>query len=237
MEFIMTSTLIYSPFTYCVTFIPTGQKYYGVRYAKNCHPTTLWKSYFTSSTTIHKLINTHGIDAFTCEIRKLFTTAKDAVLYEHKFLTKINAAANPYWFNNSNGGKTFCVTPESSAKSGLKHRGKIISVETRQKMSVALSGKRYPNRGAMNSETKQKISQSLIGIKKPPKTIFCSFCKKDIIGASNASRWHLDNCKKNPAYVKPVNIIKIEISCPYCNKTSTNRLSMMRFHFDKCKYK
>jgi len=37
------------PYTYKLIFKPTGQYYYGVRYAKGCQPSDLWDKYFTSS--------------------------------------------------------------------------------------------------------------------------------------------------------------------------------------------
>ena len=117
----MTSTSIYTPFTYCITFILTGQRYYGVRYAKDCHPDQLWSTYFTSSTKIKSLIEKHGKDSFTFQIRKIFITGKDACLWETKFLTKINAAKQPNWFNKHNGSSKFYVTPESIQK-GLDTR-------------------------------------------------------------------------------------------------------------------
>jgi len=195
----MTSNTIYTPFTYCITFTITGQKYYGVRYAKNCHPSQLWTTYFTSSSIIKNLINLHGTDVFLYEIRKTFLSATDACNYEHKFLTKINAAKNPKWLNLSNSGGKFHCTPESSAKCGLKHRGKTMSVETREKISNSSKGRqnvRKGKRGIVTDEAKLKISTALKGIPKPAKTLCCPYCLLEVVGASNAKRWHFENCKK-----------------------------------------
>jgi hypothetical protein len=112
----MTSNDIYTPFTYCITFIPTGKRYYGVRYAKDCHPEQLWTTYFTSSVTIADLIKEHGKESFTSQVRKTFITAKQARSWETKFLTRISAAQSPEWLNGNNGSATFHSTPESVQK-------------------------------------------------------------------------------------------------------------------------
>jgi len=36
-------------YTYCIGWTVNNVSYYGVRYAKNCHPSDLWVTYFTSS--------------------------------------------------------------------------------------------------------------------------------------------------------------------------------------------
>lgn len=116
----MTSTSIYTPFTYCITFLLTGQRYYGSKYANNkkeiAHPSQLWTTYFTSSETINSLIEEHGVDSFTFEIRKIFKTKEETVSWESKFLTKINAAQSPNWLNVSNGNGKFHSTTESVQK-------------------------------------------------------------------------------------------------------------------------
>jgi|LakMenEpi03Aug12_release.lakeMendotaPanAssembly.Ray.scaffolds.fasta_scaffold07873_2 hypothetical protein len=236
----MTSNTIYTPFTYCITFTITGQKYYGVRYAKNCHPMQLWTTYFTSSVTIKNLIILYGKDVFLYEIRKTFSSAADARNYEHKFLSKINAAKNPKWLNSSNGSGKFHCTPESSAKAGFKHRGRTISVETREKIRNSSKGRQNVRKGkcgVVSNETKLKISASSKGISKPSKTICCPYCFLEIKGASNAKRWHFENCKKHPDYIKPVALQKPMIHCPFCSSSSSNRLNMQRWHFENCKNK
>ena len=52
--------LIYTPYTYLLKFKPTGQVYYGVRFASNCHPNDFFIDYFTSSKIIKFLIENFG---------------------------------------------------------------------------------------------------------------------------------------------------------------------------------
>lgn len=78
-----------TPFTYKVTHIPSGKWYYGVRYADNCHPSDLWKTYWTSSKPINYLIEQDGYKSFEIEIRQTFKTKNEAISWEAKVLRRI----------------------------------------------------------------------------------------------------------------------------------------------------
>ena len=78
-----------APFTYRVTHRPSGTWYYGVRYAKGCHPNDLWKNYYTSSSAISKLLSEDGADNFVTEIRKTFSTPQKARDWELRVLRRI----------------------------------------------------------------------------------------------------------------------------------------------------
>jgi hypothetical protein len=117
-----------TPFTYVITHIPTGKKYYGVRYKKGCLPSDLWSTYFTSSKIIHALINQDGKEAFSFEIRKTFSSVKHCLIWETTVLHRLNARDNAQWLNNHNGGNTF-------------YNNTPASIETREKMSKVRKGK------------------------------------------------------------------------------------------------
>lgn len=72
------------PYTYRIQFTPTGEYYYGVRHAKDCKPSELWITYFTSSAVVKHLIKEHGKDKFTFEVRKIFESAESAITWESK---------------------------------------------------------------------------------------------------------------------------------------------------------
>lgn len=86
-------------FTYLIKCLPTNQFYYGVSFRKGTHPDRLWVEYFTSSTTVHKLISTYGKDAFEFEIRKTFTDPTAAQHWEAKVLKRMKVVGNPKWIN------------------------------------------------------------------------------------------------------------------------------------------
>lgn len=90
---------IYTPFTYLLKFKPTNQFYYGVKFAKNCHPDDLFKTYFSSSKVVNKLIKDFGKEAFDFEIRKTFKTAKAAIAWEKTVLSRMKVLKSNKWLN------------------------------------------------------------------------------------------------------------------------------------------
>lgn len=159
---------IYQPFTYVLTFKPTGQRYYGVRYAKNANPSQLWTTYFTSSNIIKSLIKEHGIEAFTAEVRRTFETKNSAVLWEHKVLSRLDAAHSDKWLNRVNGDANFSSilnwSDEARAKYSNKRKGIQFTKEHRENLSKAKKG------SIQSAETKAKRSAALKGRKRPPRS-------------------------------------------------------------------
>lgn len=158
---------IYQPFTYLITFLPTGQRYYGVRTKRKCHPTELWHLYFTSSKTVRQLIAEHGKDAFTFEIRKTFDNAESAILWEHRVLARLDAARNPLYLNKNNGDRKFLPKlqhdEDTKSKIGAKHKGKTMTQEAKDKMFQTRT-ERFGNLLPWQSaESNLKRSQTLKG--------------------------------------------------------------------------
>ena len=96
-----------TPYTYIITHLPTGKRYYGSRYSQYCRPDDLWFKYFTSSRAVHELIEQDGRDAFKVSIRKTFTDVAECRSWESRFLHKIDARSNDKWINAHNGGPDF----------------------------------------------------------------------------------------------------------------------------------
>ena len=169
---------IYTPFTYRITFNPTGQSYYGVRTRKNCHPNELWTRYFTSSKQVKQLIAEFGTSAFDFEIRKTFNTKQDAILWEHRVLTRLDVVNNNNWLNENIGGKLFVskdtLTEEHKRKVALSQLGKKrkpYSEDHKRKISEAKKGKPPPNKGKpMSEEQKQLMSKIRTGTKSSAET-------------------------------------------------------------------
>jgi len=145
-----------TPYTYLIKHIPTNMYYYGVRYAKGCHPSEFWITYKTSSKHIAQLINEFGVDSFIFEIRKIFNNIDSARFWESKVLKRINAANRKDFINRTDN---ISISHEA-AERGRKNR---VSSEA-HKLAVSKVGK--ANRGLKRSaETKIKIINGLIGNK------------------------------------------------------------------------
>ena len=110
-----------TPYTYIIYCKPTQQTYYGVRYAKDCDPSDLWLSYFTSSSYVRELIKLYGKDAFIYEIRKTFTSSYVARLWEQKVLRRMKVTSRKDFINRTssgfpNKGEFIWITKEQESK-------------------------------------------------------------------------------------------------------------------------
>jgi len=180
---------IYQPFTYLITFLPTGQRYYGVRTKRGCHPDQLWKTYYTSSKVISQLISLHGPDAFRVEIRRTFTTKDEAILWEHRVLRRLNAAQHPGYLNRNNGDRKFI-------NHGITMNGKRHTEDAKKRMSINSSGSKNPNWGgkAFTEETRRKLSKARTGVKESAEVVEAK--RQRVLGSNNPNygkRFHWYN--------------------------------------------
>jgi hypothetical protein len=150
------------PFTYCITHIQTNKRYYGCRYAIGCHPNDLGTTYFTSSKIMKSIIISEGLENFSFEIRKTFSSVEKCRSWEHRVLTKLDAAKSEKWFNRHNGGEKFCnikhsdetrkrylirinVTVNLKASLNPKKLEKQWLKQTAKEHSRKNSGRNFPN--------------------------------------------------------------------------------------------
>jgi hypothetical protein len=200
-----------TPFTYSIYCKPTNQYYYGTRYAVGCQPSDLWQTYFTSSKVVKSLINLYGKEAFDIKIRKIFKTKHQALLWEEKFLKRVQAAQSPKWLNKHNGNKTFYCTGHQG------NLGRKQSDETKLKRRLANLGKKRP---PFSAEHRQKIRDAKLGVK-----------------MSDEARMKMSQSRKNkpksPEHKANLSFVK-KIECPHCHRIG-QFANMKRHHFDKCK--
>jgi hypothetical protein len=163
---------IYQPYTYLIGWSNHNKWYYGVRYAQNCNPQDLWKTYFTSSKHVKKFREEYG-EPDVVQVRKIFNTKKSAILWEEKVLQKLNVRNNDNWLN-----KNDCSAPPTysgeehpnfdnkwtseqkiiqSEKLKGKLKGLVRTEEDRKNKSIAAK-ERWSRPGE-----KEKLSQKMIG--------------------------------------------------------------------------
>ncbi len=166
-----------TPFTYVVTHVATGRRYYGAKYSKGCEPPDLWVTYFTSSRVIRDLVKTEGREAFQVEVRKIFTSVGDCLSWELGVLRRLKVDTNDHWFNKSIGGKRFYSvlareqnpnfgkhwhTPQGTRdKIAASLSGKKKSDSHRHNIAIALEGSSNPMFGKnVTDDTRKKIAEA-----------------------------------------------------------------------------
>ena len=97
----------YVPYTYIITFKETGEFYYGSKYGVDANPEYFWIRYFTSSKTIHKLIELYGKDSFEVEVLQTFKTSEETQLNEQRLIR--DSIYKKLSLNGAIGG--VCVNP------------------------------------------------------------------------------------------------------------------------------
>ena len=129
------------PYTYLIKYRPTGKVYYGFRSANKVDPhQDLWKHYFTSSPSVHKLIEETGLDSFDVEIRKTFKTKEQAVAWETRVLRRCKVLHDDRWLNQNVAGY-IVPTRESRKKISDFHKDKPKSEEHKKNLSASQKGK------------------------------------------------------------------------------------------------
>jgi hypothetical protein len=130
-----------TPYTYHICWSNLNIHYYGVKYSKECHPSDLWTTYFTSSTYVQEFRNNFG-EPDIIQVRKIFDNVNKARDWEYKVLRRLNVINDEKWLNKSDGSNNF-------------GRYGNVTNETRQKMRDG-----QLKRGPVSEETKQKISKN-----------------------------------------------------------------------------
>tara|TARA_B110000977_G_scaffold28086_1_gene35842 strand:+ start:541 stop:1176 length:636 start_codon:yes stop_codon:yes gene_type:complete len=131
------------PFTYLITHIQTGMRYYGSKSSKGCSPEDLGKSYFSSSKRIKRIILDEGVLAFKFEVRKTFGSMEEAVRWEARFLRRIQASKSKDWFNMHNGDGNFVNKGGYRLTETTKSRMRKPKSEShREKLKIHLDNKR-----------------------------------------------------------------------------------------------
>jgi hypothetical protein len=87
-----------TPYTYLIRWSTHNKWYYGVRFGKGCNPADLWTTYFTSSKRV-KLFRELNGEPDIIQVRKIFKTPKEALLWEEKVLKRCKVVYDNKWHN------------------------------------------------------------------------------------------------------------------------------------------
>lgn len=161
-----------TPYTYLIGWSNHNKYYYGVRFAKGCHPSDLWNPYKTSSKHVKRFIEECG-DPDILIIRKTFFDIESARIWEENVLTRLKVVDRSDFLNKTanksippglNLGCKYTEESKRKMSEGQKARGgngpKKHSEETKRKMSEKRKGHK-PALGSKWTE-EQKLKQSIL---------------------------------------------------------------------------
>lgn len=104
---------------------------------------------------LYASMNKHGVENFGVSVLSTAETSEEATNLERLWIILLNSRDKKYGYNISEGGPGatgYRHSPESKAKIGSKHRGKLVSQETREKLRLAASAHKHA------PEAKAKLS-------------------------------------------------------------------------------
>lgn len=238
--------LVQTPYTYLIGWSRLNKWYYGCRYAKNCHPSDLWKTYFTSSNHVKKFRKDFG-EPDVVEIRHKFTTPQRAKLWEETVLRKLRVDISDSWLNvRASSFNGIVMTDEIRHKISTSLTGKVQSAETKMKKSLALTGRvksqsernniSQAKQGKTNSET-HKTNMSIGRLK-----LLASGWKytptEEVKQKLRKPKTRTDNYKYPKSETHKNNIainnnMKIKCSCVSCQRVISANLLRKHYQLHK----
>ena len=134
----------YQPYTYLVGWSLLNKWYYGVRFAKDCRPSDLFETYFTSSNYVKEYYKLHG-KPDVIQVRKFFQNIDDARCWEHKVLKRLHAVANDTWLNQTDNKSISYEKGLLGCKIAAQvNKGSLRSKEHCNAIKQALTGRTRP---------------------------------------------------------------------------------------------
>lgn len=147
-----------TPYTYHIAWTKEDVHYYGVRFAKACHPDDLWKTYFTSSKKVAAFRESHG-EPNTIEIRKIFDSPEKARVWEVKVIRRLNAPSRKNWLNLSDHNDKFYHEGPRGPQSE-EHKRKLRDSRKGRKLSEEHKAKLHE--GRRNSKNSEKHAAAVL---------------------------------------------------------------------------
>lgn len=163
--------LEYVPYVYIIKHKTTGMKYIGVRYAKGCHPTDLWTTYFTSSSLVKKLVAEFGPDDFKTKILHTYPDdPKSAVLKEAHYFKFIKLRDDYLNITFSSGCQDLRISSKAGKVGGAIVYSKKIGIfrsDEDRKLWASAAGK-------IGGAVQRDLKLGIHGLTKEQRLINCS---------------------------------------------------------------
>ena len=158
------------PYTYLIGWSKHQVYYYGVRFAKDCHPDDLWESYFTSSKYVSEFVESNG-NPDVIQIRKTFDNPDQAIDWESRVLKKMSVTKRDDFLNKWDGKHVsydVLTRPKSE-----EYKRKMSEIFTGRPGLVGEDNPMYGKRGELSphynvpktEKHREKIRNALLGKK------------------------------------------------------------------------
>ena len=134
--------LEYTPYTYLIGWSETNTFYYGVKYAKFCHPSTFFIDYFTSSDVVEEYLKEHG-DPDIIEIRKTFDNSEDAIKYERTVLRRMRVVFDKRFLNKRDASGNWPYLPKKFTRETIPSKEELIKLYIDEKKSRKFLARHY----------------------------------------------------------------------------------------------
>jgi hypothetical protein len=153
------------PYTYLIGWPDHNLWYYGVRYARNCDPSDLWRTYFTSSIHVARKRLELGEPPLV-QIRRTFSDHSAARKWERRVLQRMHVRDDQRFINRTDN-KAFPPEkhPDHIEAVAEKLRGKKRTPEQRANISA---GRKGTGRAPKSAATRRKMSEA--ARQRPPRT-------------------------------------------------------------------
>ena len=122
-------------YTYLIGWSIHKKYYYGARYKSTAKPNDLLKTYFTSSKIVHHFIKENG-NPDIIQIRKIFSSKKETIDWEHKVLRRLKVRFKKEWLNQTDN-KGISLTKEGLENIKNKNKGLKRSKQVKLRMSLS----------------------------------------------------------------------------------------------------
>ena len=225
-----------TPYTYKIEWSNTKMKYYGVRYAKNCHPSDLFVTYFTSSSYVTNYIKKHGLPD-VIQVRRIFTKVdrvNEAREWECKVLRKLQVHKRTDYLNQSTGKGIPPLIGNLNPMRNPEHKKKFLEIvrseEHRNKQGI-------PARQKVADGTHHFLGENIN--KQRVENGTHQFLGGEIRG--KASRARVENGTHNffgatkQQLLNGTHTSQVKWVCEYCNKEGSSNTNYKRWHGLNCR--
>lgn len=228
-----------TPYFYVLKEVSTDMLYAGVKFSKNCNPSDLLVTYFTSSKIVRAMLAADP-SCFVVNRVRTFSSKEDAINYEKRFLKKVKADKSSRWYNQSISG---AVSPDLlrhiyNKKYNVDNPKQLQSVKDKA-TRTCMKKFNAPSRFEAEDFEEQRKQTMLdrYGVEYTTQSpqllekVKQSYVNK--YGVDNPSK--IDkNRKLHSRLMKEKN--KLTKTCPYCGK-QINIGNYARWHGDNCRHK